>query len=239
MSLIPADTDTLLRQAPMTADAPRHDRLALRAAAITKMVAERDIPPDMRENAALIADAQGWRMYPRLAAACDRIACTCAHRELDEAACREAEAAYADEMLSVILGGEWRLVPRRRCPRLAQPVSFFAPRGPSKLYGFSSYDHALFEHYRTYRRRGTRGRATWRDTAVLGMPYDGAWCGEPEAVSSVASWFPVAGVGLWTRRDLSAWCPGRTRLVIAAPGLIGRDPTEFGFQETTPTNPEA
>jgi hypothetical protein len=128
----------------------------------------------------------------------------------------------------------------RFAPVLPKPVGS-QPRGPAKLYDVSSYVHALFDHHLTFRRKGTRGRLTWSNAVVVGMPYDGAWCGDPAAVSEASEWFLAAGVGLWTRRDLSSWYPGWTRLVIASPILREPGPlaslaraAEFGFTALTP-----
>jgi hypothetical protein len=65
---------------------------------------------------------------------------------------------------------------------------------------------------------------TLANCVLVGHPYGiGA-----EALSQAAR-LAKAGVGVWTRDDLSSWCPGSTVLVIASPRLTLLNADAFGF----------
>ena len=170
----------------------------------------------------VIASKQGQRVFPRLTEACRLIAREAPRHRTNAAADAAALAAYADELLPIILGGRW------------QRSHVAVPRGGDGRYIDA---HALFDDRLVFRRAGTRGRLTWQHAAVIGMPYGAL---DPidrlpaDQATAAASHLADSGVGVWARVDLSCWFPGNSQLVIAAPGLLDRDPAEFGFQTVNP-----
>jgi hypothetical protein len=91
--------------------------------------------------------------------------------------------------------------------------------------------HTLFDHPLHYRRVGAKGPLTWKIGILIGRPYnvfDEHGTAQSAARTSAAGVALAHSVGIWARRDLSAWFPGATSLVIAARGLPD-DPERFGF----------
>lgn len=181
----------------------------------------------------IIVSEQALKIFPRCAEACERVALTNAASRQRTAAEQEsrqrhqlaAAAAYAEELLPLVLGGTSR--------RTSSAINPYEPDG--RLFN----SRELFDHPLVYRHRGTRGPLTRRDAAVIGMPYatlDDT--GEPtDDALRAARALGAIGIGVWARPDLSAWLPGSTRLVIAAPDLYEPGPlaaqaraAEFGFR---------
>jgi hypothetical protein len=137
----------------------------------------------------------------------------------------EAEAIYADELLPVLLPGEWRVT--KRDPHNAYAV---LPR-PDRYHANL---HTLLDHAIVYRRAGTRGPINAQCAAVIGLPYDALDKDDGSITGRAideASFLARYGIGVWVRANLSAWYPGWTQLVVAAAGLLGRtDAEKFGFQ---------
>jgi len=130
---------------------------------------------------------------------------------------------YATEMLPEILGGIWKKtdstvwIPSTGCGR--RPV-------------FSDY-HELFDHPLQYRRRGAKGAATWQNWVIFGRPYntfDQEGSVNPRHRDLAAHLAAQCAVGVWVRRDLSAWYPGWTALVVAARGVRAQDADALGFE---------
>ncbi len=150
-------------------------------------------------------------------------------REAAESAYRAVASAYAAELLPALLGGEWRTSDRV----LKGRAFLFRPYREHAAAGC----HALFDHPLHFRRCGTRGPLTWRNGALLGQPYDvfgkdGAL--RDMAMADAAEFARRHGVGVWARRDLSAWYPGWTALVVAALDLCPDDAARFGFVALAP-----
>jgi len=80
-----------------------------------------------------------------------------------------------------------------------------------------------------YRANGTHGPLTWKNAAVIGMPYGPDDGSVPKDAVDLARLLLHLGVGCWIRPDASAWYPGWTKLTLAAPGLLHLDPAAFGF----------
>jgi hypothetical protein len=136
-------------------------------------------------------------------------------------------AAYASELLPAILGGGW--VKSGSALSVSAPrLRFFA----SQTIVAGDWCRTLFDHPLHFRRQGSKGKLTWRTCALIGQPYnhvlrpDGG--ADPEAQADAAS-LAEHGIGSWMRRDLSAWYPGWTTLVLAATGLHPEDAPRFGF----------
>jgi hypothetical protein len=198
-----------------------------------------------------VATKQGRVMFPRTAEVCDAIARFQDEHHQRRAAIKQlapteqrwqeraaekiyseqrgsheraAPQVYADELLPRILGGEWR------------PSQANYSHLPGLGYASGGVSHNLFDHPLFFRRTGSRGRLTWRDAVMIGRPYgalqdDGAPA--PDAVGAAQDLAELGGVGVWARRDLSAWCPPHSQLVIAAPGVSHLGPAAFGFQAVT------
>jgi hypothetical protein len=86
--------------------------------------------------------------------------------------------------------------------------------------------HELFDHQMLLRKRGRKGMTTWQNSALIGQPYQAASSGLPGV-----KWLKDRGVTVWTRPDLSLWCPGHTHLVIAALGIHRNTAADSGFRE--------
>jgi hypothetical protein len=162
--------------------------------------------------------------YPNLAAAIaqrnDYFACVMANRDVEEkprmerqrirnelrrlsfASFDAARNAYSTELLPDIIGGQWRR----------------SERNWSLLKDSSQ---RCFDHGDVFRSRNGKGPNRWDICAVIAHPY-----ARPEIEDITLP----PEVGLWTRPNLSAWYPGHTWLVVAATGLRGRDPAQFGFE---------
>jgi hypothetical protein len=73
-------------------------------------------------------------------------------------------AAYAEEMLPVILGGRWRKTTHE----------IWGSSGVyyrSRAYKAGSC-HDLFDHALHFRQVGVKGRTTWKNAVLLGRPYN-------------------------------------------------------------------
>jgi hypothetical protein len=95
----------------------------------------------------------------------------------------------------------------------------------TKTWGYRGADempnqHDLFDHPVLLRKRGYKGMTTWDNSVIIGQPYV-----KPSANLRGVKWLKERGVTVWTRPDLSLWCPGQTHLVIAARALL--DPAGF------------
>lgn len=189
-----------------------------------------------RTAAAVLAVAEAQRQRDQLSAAAAPVERARLHmqqlvaREAVDAAEAAALAAYGDELLPALLGAQHR-------PSSAPPERMRLPReaGGPFLDAYSArcalLDHCLFDHQQLYRRAPALGHPAWSCSALLGMPYNvfrGRGGLAPSAVEA-ARRLHEAGIGVWARPDLSGWNPGDSQLVIAAPGLLDRDPTAFGF----------
>jgi hypothetical protein len=156
-------------------------------------------------------------MFPQLTAAIADIA---AFMDDDEgpnfdAAQQRAIDCYRDEMLPMVLGGEWS-------------------RGQPGMPWPDPYSLELFDHPIWFRRRNARGPRTWQDCAVLGSPYRREVADE---TGELALDFLVAAqpllrqkVGIWTSGELSWWFPGQTICVLVAAGLEPDRASGFGFR---------
>lgn len=134
-----------------------------------------------------------------------------------------AIARYADEMLPAILGGEWK---RSSCDTFSL-LGIRAIKG----FTFGIRVQALFDHQVGYRICGAKGPHTWKNCVLLGQPYH-AFDRRGEITSdakAIANQLKRIGVAVWVRRDLSAWFPGATQLVLASPRLMGKSADQFGF----------
>lgn len=142
---------------------------------------------------------------------------------------REVEAranvvrAYASELLPAILGGSWKKT---------DSTVWIPSRGLIGRPVYSDY-HELFDHPVQFRRRGAKGASTWESWVILGRPYntfDKHGSVNPRHRDLAGHLSTRQDVGVWARRDLSAWFPGSTSLVVAARGLRAEDAPKFGFE---------
>jgi hypothetical protein len=85
--------------------------------------------------------------------------------------------------------------------------------------------HELFDHPVLLRKRGCKGMTTWENSALIGQPYRA-----PASDLPGVKWLKERGVTIFTRPDLSLWCPGQTHLVIAARGIHGNAIEDLGFK---------
>jgi hypothetical protein len=133
------------------------------------------------------------------------------------AAQRRAVMAYCSELLPTVLSGEWT-----------------TPKPGAGTWSESLYQHrCLSDHAVNFRRRGTRGSRSWRNSAVLAQPNRldvGGVNGEftPDFLAAAR---PLVrqGVGVWVSSRLSSYFPGQTALVLVAAGLEPKRADEFGF----------
>jgi hypothetical protein len=164
--------------------------------------------------------------FPRIVAAC--VAVTAAKalanaatskeerlgaRPAEWAAAAEATTAYAEELLPTLFGGSWRLSTRNA----NFPPAVFSS---GKWRPIPSL-HSLFDHPLVFRRSGTRGHDSYKNTVILGRPYP-IVSAEGELLQSardVGTWLAERGWGVWWRPDLSSWYPGWTQLVVAKHGI--------------------
>jgi hypothetical protein len=86
--------------------------------------------------------------------------------------------------------------------------------------------HNLFDYPMLLRRRGCKGMTTWQNSALIGQPYVA-----PSSNLPGVKWLKERGVTVWTRPDVSLWCPGQTHLVIAARGIDENNAADAGFTE--------
>jgi hypothetical protein len=137
--------------------------------------------------------------------------------------------AYASELLPAILGGEWQRSHRTLIVK-TPPL----PRGYARATIVAGdWCRTLFDHPLHFHRRGSNGKLSWANCALIGQPYSsvmgkGGILADKGAIQDATS-LAAHGVGVWVRRDLSVWSPGGTILVIAAQGLHPEDAASFGF----------
>ena len=142
---------------------------------------------------------------------------------------RESEAqanvvsAYATELLPAILGGSWK-----QTDSTVWTPSHSLMRTPV----YSDY-HEIFDHPVQFRRSGAKGPSTWKNWVIIGRPYntfDADGSVNPRHRDLAGHLATREDVSAWARRDLSAWFPGWTSLVVAARGLHAEDAPKFGFE---------
>jgi hypothetical protein len=158
-------------------------------------------------------------MFPQLTAAIADIA---AFIDADDdespdfdAAQQRAVDAYRNELLPMVLGGEWS-------------------RGRPGVPWSEQYSLELFDHPIWFRRRDACGPRSWQNCAVLGNPY------RSEVIDEVGDFTPEflaaaqpllrQWIGIWTSDEVSWWFPGQTICVLAAAGLEPDRASGFGFR---------
>jgi hypothetical protein len=131
---------------------------------------------------------------------------------------RQAMLAYGYELLPAVLSGEWT-TPRSGAGTWSEP-----------LYQY----RCLSDHAVNFRRSGTRGSRSWRNSAVLAQPdrlnVDGVDGEFAPGFLAAARPLVQQGVGVWVSSRLSSRLPGRTVLVLMAVGLEPERAGEFGFR---------
>jgi hypothetical protein len=85
--------------------------------------------------------------------------------------------------------------------------------------------HELFDHPMLLRKRGYKGMTTWENSALIGQPY-----AAPSSNLPGVKWLKERGVTVWTRPDLSLWCPGHTHLVIAGRRIPTNTAVDMGLK---------
>jgi hypothetical protein len=131
----------------------------------------------------------------------------------EDVAQEEGDAAYAEELLPALFYGEWRLSTRH--------ANFPAAVLNLGRHRYCPSLHAIFDHPIVFRRAGTKGKDSYKNTVIIGRPYpivgdDGELA---SAARENAAFLASLGWGCWWRRDLSTWYPGWTQLVIAKHGI--------------------
>ena len=133
--------------------------------------------------------------------------------------------AYGEEMLPMLFGGGWR--PSTGHRDFPYPIIV---RGHPHLIG-QQFGHSLFDHPLTYRRSGTAGPDTRKNTVIIGLPYPiagggklGTFAREDAAALAALGW------GTWWRPDLSTHYPAWTQLVIAKYDLQAIGAGAWGFR---------
>jgi hypothetical protein len=132
----------------------------------------------------------------------------------EQSAADEANSAYGEELLPALFGGTWRLSTRH--------ANF-----PDAIFNLGKWRypnpclHALFDHPLVFRSAGSRGPDCYKNTVIIGRPYpivtDDGELTSPAREN--AAWLAARGWGCWWRKDLSAWYPGWTQLVVAKHGI--------------------
>ena len=140
---------------------------------------------------------------------------------------RQADAAYAGELLPAVLGGEWK------------PATNSAWSGPMRGDDTTGM---LFDHDKTFRRRDATGPHRWNTCAIVSQPFgpvlhDGVF--HPGFVAGAQALWDRHGVGVWVSRELSAYSPGRSVLVLMAKGLVPERAARSGFHTPNIFEPRA
>jgi hypothetical protein len=124
----------------------------------------------------------------------------------------QAYEAIRSEMLPLIFGGEFKV---GKAPSTDWEVWRQRP---------------LNDHLKAFRRKGTRGPATFANSVIVAEPYifhDGKI--NADAIVQ-AKWLRHRlRLGTWYRGDLSPWNPGDSRLILIAQELSVYEAETYGF----------
>jgi hypothetical protein len=159
--------------------------------------------------------------YPRIEAACVAVKAAMAlidaardksEQRFADRAAQAAEAkgvrAYATDLLPIFASGKWR--PSADHAHDPDAILDLPPHQSSLC--------ALFDHPLVFRRAGSHGADSYKNTVIIGRPYPirGADTGQfySQALDN-AAWLAERGWRCWWHRDLSTWYPGWTQLVVA------------------------
>jgi hypothetical protein len=127
-----------------------------------------------------------------------------------QAAEAKGVAAYARDLLPQFSGSKWRL----STDHANDPDAIL------ELPPYQSSLYALLDHPLVFRRAGSHGADSCKNTILIGRPYPSRIRGEAtgqfhsQAIGD-AAWLAERGWQCWWCRHLSTWYPGWTQLVVA------------------------